>query len=1225
MRRWSNMVNANRRAALALLLGVVTVAAACSDGDKTRSPDAPNSIDAGAPGAGAGSSVSGAAASAGSRSIAGSAAGGDFSLPEAGAPPFDACGEARTGAACDDLDPCTQNDTCQDGKCAGTAFVSQPALLGKANAFGRGPLLPTGSSVTTQALSGAAQFVGEQLVFADASSYGSQISLVTSGPQGLSLQSSVASPLRWQTYSPSGWLFSTIPILTLTALGAEQLAVISSGRAELYSVAGAKLERLGVSDAPEALGVAARGEQLFACGRQITSNHFDSAHQLVTDAINTDEIDTCLSLALSRDEQSLFVAAFNGVWRVELTANGFGATTQLSSKPAFSVDTGAGQLAVQRIQGSTTLGDIQLYHEADLASPWFTFPKDAPEGTPLGSALLDHGILVLRHTGSALRRNVAEYYAFEGENVVLRGSFVVSESAANRSLFLDGVRLARHGNRVVLQPLRRVLEVDEASGAITEVSGVEQGYLAAAQRLSDSRTVASSASSATVFDTTDPAAPRAISGGLLPPGIEPLQLTLPDDTHPAAQLGVQRWIPGNGASISLLQAENGKPERAGTVTLEGGPGRLYPFRDKLLLLESVASSKRRVLQYRLDELADGQTLEPEAQQTLAGEPTDLQTVDSLTGELFVVSPRPADGAARLLRYPRSAEGHWGDPLSSTIAGLFPPRALSAVAGRVVLGSAGRLAVVDARDDELSITAELTLSGSEELVSIVQQDGAQLALGLRDTKSQKDALSVRRLSDLREVARYDLPEAPIALTPGAKLNVVTTGNQLVTLAPHCPLTELTSPCPEPGARRCRGTRATEVCSTQTGMWEGSESCVDDCEAGSCVTSQAVSVGHQHACLLLSDGTVRCLGRPDLLGANLPAGSTPTLPQTVLLSNGTTPLAASAVATGAQHSCAITQDRAVACWGQSLYGELGSGLAGAAAAENAARSALDEDALPLQDISQISLGGHTSCALQGGTARCAGWGAEGQLGNGELGVSASRDVFEPVISDASSGAPLTGITAISVGYLHACALLQTGEARCWGNDELGQLGDGAGGSGKRSALPVTVRRSAQGAPLTGVVQLASGYAHSCAALDDGTARCWGEGRNGELGQALSGGATFSDVPVTVQSAQGGPLQGVKQVAVGWQFSCALLDDSSVHCFGSGRQGELADGSAGADHSGLLERALLGAEQEPRTGITSLSAGFHQVCVKTVLSGVECGGSSLSQFRYGADDHVARGVRF
>lgn len=200
------------------------------------------------------------------------------------------------------------------------------------------------------------------------------------------------------------------------------------------------------------------------------------------------------------------------------------------------------------------------------------------------------------------------------------------------------------------------------------------------------------------------------------------------------------------------------------AALEGGPGRLYPFRDKLILLESVASSKRRVLQYRLDELADGQTLEPEAQQTLAGEPTDLQTVDSLTGELFVVSLRPADGAARLLRYPRSAEGHWGAPLSSTIAGLFPPRALSAVAGRVVLGSAGRLVVVDARAEELSITAELTLSGSEELLSIVQQDGAQLALGLRDTKSQKDALSVRRLSDLREVARYDLPEAPIALTP-----------------------------------------------------------------------------------------------------------------------------------------------------------------------------------------------------------------------------------------------------------------------------------------------------------------------------------------------------------------------------------------------------------------------------------------------------------------------------
>jgi Regulator of chromosome condensation (RCC1) repeat len=1151
-------------------------------------------------------------------------ASGEGPVPEAGAPPFDACGPSRSGAPCDDLNPCTQDDACHDGRCAGTPFLSKAALLGSTTAYGRGPILPTSVSVTAQALSGAAQFVGAHLVFADASSYGTQLSLVAPRSGKLELKSHIASPLTWATYSPSGWLFSRIPTLTLTALGTEHLVVTSGGKAELYRIAGSRLERLGASDAPDTLGVVPRGEELFTCGRGLTRNHFDAAHQLVTDA-TTSGIGTCLSLALSNDEQSLYVAGFEGLWRVELTADGFGAATQLSANPAFSIDAAGGVLAVQRIQGSTTLGDVQLYREEAPGSPWFTFPTDAPEGIPLGSALLDHGILLLRQTGTTVTRNVAEYYGFEGESVVRRGSFVISESARNRSVFMEGVRLARQGTRVLMQPLRRVLEVDEATGAITELRGAEQGYFAAPKRISADTIVSVGPASTHLVDTTDPAAPRVVRGGLLAPTVEPLQLTLADDTHPVAELGAQRWLPAPGSSLSLIRMEQGEPVLVGSVTLQGGSGRLYPFEDKLLLVESVSSAKLRVLQYGLGDLADGRALESEAQQTLSGALTDLQAVDPVTGELFVALSPSEDTPVQVLRYRRGADQLFRDPVGLSLDGMYPARVLSAAAGRVVLGSSARLVVIDASGQGLNLAAEAALTSPSELVSIIQHDGAQVAVGIRDPRSADEGLSVRRLSDLREVARYALSEAPVALTSGAAVNALTTGNQLVTLSPQCPLEEVSNPCAEPGARRCRDSHATEACSTETNEWEPSESCVNECNDGRCVTGEAVSVGHRHACVLLSDSTVRCFGRPDLLGANLPAGSTPAVPQTVLIGDGAAALSASAVASGSQHSCAITTDGALTCWGQSLYGELGGGLAGAAAGANTAQPALDEDGLPLLGVLQVSVGGHTSCALIGGTVRCAGWGWQGQLGNGETGVTANRDSFEPVVTNASAGTPLGGVTSISTGYLHVCARLDSGEARCWGNNELGQLGDGAGGAGKRSALPVVVRSAAQGPPLDGVVQLASGYAHACAVLAEGTARCWGEGRDGELGRVLTNGATFSDVPLPVLSAEGEILQGVKQVALGWQFSCVLLEDSTVHCFGSGRRGELADGSAGDTHAGLLERVLLGAEQKPRTGITALSAGFHAVCIRTALSGVECGGANLSEFRYGADDHVARGLRF
>lgn len=1226
MKHWPNTVSASKRVALALLLGSVVTAAACADGDRPSSP--PGSLDPEAGAAGMGGRASaGAPGRAGSRALGGNgSAAGEGAQPEAGAPPFEVCGSSRTGAPCDDLDPCTKDDACHDGRCVGTPFVSAAALLGSASAYGRGPILPTSISVTAQALSGTAQFVGAHLVFADASSYGSQLSLVAPRSEGLELESRVASPLTWQTYSPSGWLFSTIPSLTLTALGTEQLVVTSSGKAELYRIAASGLERLGASEAPDTLGVATRGEELFACGRQLTRNHFDAAHQLVTDATSSGTIGSCLSLALSSDAQSLYVAALDGLWRVELTVNGFGAATQLSTKAAFSTDVGGGVLAVQRIQDSTTLGDIQLYREEALGSPWFTFPKDAPEGIPLGSALLDHGIVLLRQTGTEVKRNVAEYYGFEGESVVRRGSFVVSESASNRSVFLDGVKLARQGSRVLMQPLRRVLEVDETTGAMTELRGAEQGYFAAAKRLSADTIVSTGPASSHLVDTTDPAEPRVVRGGLLGPAVEPLQLIVADDARPVAELGAQRWLPARGSTFSLIRLDQSASTLVGAVTLNGGPGRLHPFQDKLLLVESVSSAKLRVLQYGLDDLADGDTLEPEAQQTLSGALTDLQTVDPVTGELFVARSQAQDSSVQVLRYRRgAADEPFLEPVGLLLDGMYPARALAATAGHVVLGSSARLVVLDATGEGLSLATEAALTSSSELVSIVQQDGAQVALSVRDPRSADANLSVRRLSDLREVARYALSEAPIALTSGAEVNVVTTGNQLVTLTPQCPLTELSNACAEPGARRCRDSHATETCSTETSKWEPSESCVSECNDGRCVTAEAVSVGHRHACVLLSDSTVRCFGRADLLGANLPAGSTPTVPQTVLVGDGATALAASAVASGSQHSCAITTDGALACWGQSLYGELGGGLSGAAAAANTAQPALDEDGLPLLGVSQVSVGGHTSCALTGGTVRCAGWGLQGQLGNGETGVTANRDSFEPVVINASTRAPLSGVTSISTGYLHACALLAGGEARCWGNNELGQLGDGAGGAVKRSALPVAVRSAAEGPPLDDVIQLASGYAHNCAVLADETARCWGEGRNGELGRALVGGATFSDVPLPVLSAQGEVLQGVKQVAVGWQFSCALLADSTVHCFGSGRRGELADGSAGNTHAGLPERVLLGAEKQPRTGVTALSAGFHAACVRTAVSGVECAGANLSEFRYGSDDHVARGIRF
>jgi alpha-tubulin suppressor-like RCC1 family protein len=100
-------------------------------------------------------------------------------------------------------------------------------------------------------------------------------------------------------------------------------------------------------------------------------------------------------------------------------------------------------------------------------------------------------------------------------------------------------------------------------------------------------------------------------------------------------------------------------------------------------------------------------------------------------------------------------------------------------------------------------------------------------------------------------------------------------------------------------------------------------------------------------------------------------------------------------------------------------------------------------------------------------------------------------------------VTGITdavAIYAGDHHSCALIADGTARCWGNNSVGQLGNG---TATHSYVPVAVTGMSDAAAIT------AGGAHSCAVLADGTARCWGNNSVGQLGD----GSAWSTVPVPV----------------------------------------------------------------------------------------------------------------
>jgi alpha-tubulin suppressor-like RCC1 family protein len=182
----------------------------------------------------------------------------------------------------------------------------------------------------------------------------------------------------------------------------------------------------------------------------------------------------------------------------------------------------------------------------------------------------------------------------------------------------------------------------------------------------------------------------------------------------------------------------------------------------------------------------------------------------------------------------------------------------------------------------------------------------------------------------------------------------------------------------------------------------------------------------------------------------------------------------VGTGFDFSCALLNNKKVACWGSEANGRLCNG------------STTGQENTPVltsvTSAVQISVGRTHACALlENKTIQC--WG-EGNA-NARMGDGSSS-------SDNSAPRTVSGIsTAVQVvaGYAHTCALLADGTIKCWGKNESSQLGD----HGTTTAdTPVSVT------DVTGdATALSLGKTFTCVTFANGTVKCWGKGSSGELG--------------------------------------------------------------------------------------------------------------------------------
>src|SRR6266511_414030 len=213
--------------------------------------------------------------------------------------------------------------------------------------------------------------------------------------------------------------------------------------------------------------------------------------------------------------------------------------------------------------------------------------------------------------------------------------------------------------------------------------------------------------------------------------------------------------------------------------------------------------------------------------------------------------------------------------------------------------------------------------------------------------------------------------------------------------------------------------------------------------------------------------------------------------------------------------------------------------------------------------VAAGGGHSCALtSGGGVKCWGWNDSGQLGDG---TTSDRPAPVDVVGLSS------GVTAITARDLQSCALTSGGGVMCWGDNRWGQLGDG---TTTRRLTPAAVSGLSGG-----VTAIATGGVQSCALTTGASVMCWGDNRNGAVGD---GTTTRRLTPVAVSGLSG----GVTAIATGSLHSCALTTSGGVKCWGDNEGHELGDGttsnrSTPVDVSGLSN------------GVTAISAGFVHSC--------------------------------
>lgn len=422
---------------------------------------------------------------------------------------------------------------------------------------------------------------------------------------------------------------------------------------------------------------------------------------------------------------------------------------------------------------------------------------------------------------------------------------------------------------------------------------------------------------------------------------------------------------------------------------------------------------------------------------------------------------------------------------------------------------------------------------------------------------------------------DFPPAPSPVAPDVVAEVVEADCPPVAGTPRCPAGPV---CVDYGAGDASA--PCSVCGPDGAL----VACPFGCHDGACAAAVGVCAGEHHACAATAAGEVWCWGSRAFgaVGDGVVALDE-VGPRRVPL-----PSPAAEVRAGRLHSCARSHEGEVWCWGANSLRQCG--------AEDGGGVVTTPHLVPLAEpaVALAPMDGGTSCArLADGRLMCWGFALDGQGYTGpQAGRGDATPTAAPVAAERANtygiattygcaveddavrcwGRPATNgdegpapwpvpdidgarVSLLSVSFDSACLVIDGGDVRCWGIDNMGELGTPSAGS-VPTPWPLEPGIGAL------LVDIASAPHHTCAVTAAGDVWCWGARLRGESGPAGFGEPRH--VPVEVPM-----VAPTTDIAAGRGYSCALDTGGFIWCWGGNYRGQLGGGASEPPYTSIPQR--------------------------------------------------------